>query len=136
MLNTQEVHRPDAHRAKENNRNQSKNKPLKNHFSSRDEWVVGYGASFGGGVSREYIVHTRFPRFIARIVLLSEGENGKPKDVELPVDTKLGSVYKIDDNMLLCEVVWMESPDSLARKNVSPKAVLAQAAEVVLSMDD
>jgi hypothetical protein len=61
--------------------------------ANHDEWILGEGS---GG--REYIIHAKSPKFIAR---LSENE----KDA----DTKTGTVYQIG-RLVLCEVNWIDAP--------------------------
>lgn len=71
----------------------------------RDEWIVGDGSSKDiDGARAEYIVHTRFPRFIARIV----DESGETPERE--ADTSRGPVYQIDPDTVLCEIVWIDRP--------------------------
>lgn len=70
----------------------------------RDEWIAGDG---GGrdldGARCEYIVHTRYPRFIARIV----DESG---DTPEPRHETGGVSYSIGADTLLCEFVWIDRP--------------------------
>lgn len=68
----------------------------------RDEWIVGDAVH---GRRREYIVHARAPRFIARVVACDE--RGLPLPEEEPADILSGVIYSTDD-MLLCEVVCID----------------------------
>ena len=81
----------------------------------RDEWIAQhYG--YDDGV-RTYVVHTRRPRFIARVVECTE--DGMPIPAHLPADVLTGVIYKIpnehddlldDGYAILCEIVWIDAP--------------------------
>lgn len=65
---------------------------------SHDEWIVGDGATNGG----EYIVHTRYPRFIARVASEDRGD---------VADTISGITYACaDGDATLCEFIWSDKP--------------------------
>ena len=75
----------------------------------RDEWIIGDGPEVKSNTRREYIIHTRPPRFIARIVamdILTE----EPEPDEEPADTLTGVVYRNGDETLLCEIQWIDRP--------------------------
>lgn len=75
----------------------------------RDEWIIGDGARKDlDGARAEYIIHTKFPRFIARIV----DESGDAP--EQAADTLTGVVYALDENTVLCEFVWHDRPPAPA----------------------
>lgn len=75
----------------------------------RDAWIIGDGAGKDlDGARAEYIVHTKFPRFIARIV----DESGEAPEQE--ADTLTGVVYALDENTVLCEFVWHDRPPAPA----------------------
>lgn len=76
----------------------------------RDEWIVGDSESDpdqADGMSREYIIHTRSPRFIARIV--ATVDEGHPIPSEEPADILSGVVYAADDGDLFCEIQWIDA---------------------------
>lgn len=62
----------------------------------RDEWIIGSDAEG----QREYIIHTRAPRFIARIASDDE-EIGT-------ADRITGITYACAGGETLCEVVWQD----------------------------
>jgi len=61
-----------------------------------DEWIVGTDAE---GL-REYIIHTRAPRFVARVAIDGDGS----------VDLISGVTYACRAGELICEVAWMDTP--------------------------
>lgn len=73
----------------------------------RDEWIVGDGVGEDGS-SREYVIHTARPRFVARVVALDEATE-EPEAGEHPCDTVSGTVRQSGD-YLLCEVEWIDDP--------------------------
>jgi hypothetical protein len=70
----------------------------------RDAWIVG-DAKDDLGARREYIMHARRPRFVARIVMVDD--EGRPEPGEEPADVLTGVVYASDD-FVLCEIVWID----------------------------
>ena len=73
----------------------------------RDEWICGDGASPDvDGARCEYLIHTRAPRFICRIV----DEGGDEPEQEY--DAISGLSYAQGDDFTLCEFVWLDTcPD-------------------------
>lgn len=69
-------------------------------LAKADEWINGEGAASGA----EYIVHTRWPRFVARVVVEDEGLPG-----DAGADTIGGLTYS-GEGGLLCEIVWHDPP--------------------------
>ncbi|MCY4589624.1 MAG: hypothetical protein OXE86_03460 [Alphaproteobacteria bacterium] len=74
----------------------------------RDEWITGEGQPGAGGNRREYIVHARSPRFIARAVQV-DAEAGVMVD-EAPADALFGLVFVASDDTHLCEIAWIDLP--------------------------
>lgn len=74
----------------------------------RDEWIVGDGAAAGEGFRREYVVHTRSPRFVARAVVTDP--DGRPDGDEEPADTVTGMTYQAREDLVLCEFKWLDYP--------------------------
>lgn len=74
----------------------------------RDEWILGDGAEHAPGERREYIVHARHPRFIARVVAIDELTES-PEPHEGAVDNLTGIVYAAGD-CEICEIVWIDPP--------------------------
>lgn len=72
----------------------------------RDVWIVGDAAD-EFGARREYIVHTKRPRFVARIVACTD--DGLPEPAEEPADILTGTVYASGD-YVVCEIVWHDAP--------------------------
>lgn len=71
--------------------------------ATRSPWLSGKDE-----VGREYVMHTHYPRFIARIVIV-DNDTGLPHDpADYPADTTTGVVHKVNDEnettKLLCEV--------------------------------
>ena len=77
----------------------------------RDEWICGEGAPNEGDFRREYIVHTKPPRFIARAVAVDE-DDGLPTLDEQPADSLRGLVFVASPDTHLCEIVWLDLPPS------------------------
>lgn len=71
----------------------------------RDEWIHG-DATGADGKRREYIYHTQPPRFLARIVELDA--DGVPLPKEEPADVLSGMVYGLAEDMVLCEIEWID----------------------------
>lgn len=76
----------------------------------RDAWIVGDGRDDLGNI-REYVVHARRPRFVARVVALDDTEQPTPS--EEPADITTGIVYTSGD-YVLAELVWLDPPPPLA----------------------
>jgi len=93
----------------------------------RDEWIIGDGLP-EHGVRREYVVHTKPPRFIARVVL--DDEDGLPMGEEGAADVLSGSTYDSGLGFVLCEVAWIDPPPSEDIRNwleAAAKAVVSSA---------
>jgi len=69
----------------------------------RDAWIVGDGAEQG----REYVVHVKRPRFVARAIAV--GDDGLPEPGEQPADILTGIVYS-GDGYMIAEIVWIDPP--------------------------
>jgi hypothetical protein len=65
-----------------------------------DDWILGDGAS-----DREYLIHTRRPRFIARIAA-DDMESDDAADRSSGVTFHGGG----DSGYTLCEIVWIDAP--------------------------
>ena len=70
-------------------------------IATNDEWIRGDGLDLTNEPSRAYLVHTRTPRFIARLI---EGE-------EAPA---VGRALRIDAASYLNDVAWLD-PEPAAR---------------------
>lgn len=88
----------------------------------RDEWILGDGATGPDGSRREYIVHTRAPRFIARIVY-----GAGPAPTEGGADTITGIVYE-SDGFALAQIVWIDPPPGPAELAALMDAALLASA--------
>ena len=75
----------------------------------RDEWIIGDGPRDETGARREYIIHARTPRFIARIVTM-DVLTDKPEPDEDPADILTGVIYRNGLETLLCEIQWIDRP--------------------------
>lgn len=64
----------------------------------RDEWIVGDGIPLPDGARREYVIHMRRPRFVARVA---------DYDADPDADRASGIVYGSADYSL-CEIVWID----------------------------
>lgn len=64
----------------------------------RDEWIIGDSPERPDGTRAEYIVHTRRPRFIARVAADDDD-----------ADRAAGVVYQ-GDGYVLCEIAWIDPP--------------------------
>lgn len=74
----------------------------------RDEWIVGDAPiEQGTGARREYIIHSKRPRFIARVVAVDD--DGLPEPGEEPADILTGIVYS-GAGYLISEIVWLDPP--------------------------
>jgi hypothetical protein len=90
----------------------------------RDEWIVGDGPPRGGGQRREYVVHARHPRFIARVVAIDD--DGLVADGEGEADVTRGVSYS-GDGYVLAEIVWIDPPPPAAEL----RALLEAACDAV-----
>ncbi|MDE1904999.1 MAG: hypothetical protein KGH75_00930 [Rhodospirillales bacterium] len=86
----------------------------------RDLYITGDCAATG----REYVIRTRAPRFIARVVAL--GFDGEPEPEEAPVDTLAGVTYAAG-GFLLAEISWIDAPPPEAELH----RLLAEAAAAI-----
>ena len=77
----------------------------------RDEWILGDGLPGPDGARREYLVHTRSPRFVARVIAV-DGD-GAPDPSEGEADTMTGVVYASQD-CVIAEIVWIDPPPAPA----------------------
>lgn len=68
----------------------------------RDEWIMGEGPP---PRRREYVIHTRRPRFIARVVAIDLLQD-VPEPNEEPVD--FGGVNYDAGDSRLCEIAWID----------------------------
>lgn len=73
----------------------------------RDEWMIGDGVTRDGR-RREYIVHLREPRFVARVVTVDD--DGDPAPEEEPADILTGITYQANEETILCEIEWFDQP--------------------------
>ncbi len=74
----------------------------------RDKWIIGDApAEADTKARREYLVHTRRPRFVARVVMVDD--DGEPE----PADVITGVVYASED-YVLSEIVWIDPPPPAA----------------------
>lgn len=95
---------------------------------SKEKWIIGVAAGVEDN-SRTYVIHTQFPRFIARLVAFTA--DGHYIDDEPPADLQSFPVCRVDDENILCEVTWLESIKVLTAANVRPESLLEKAAEAV-----
>ena len=87
-------------------------------LTSRDEWLIA-----DGGEEREYIIHTRAPRFCARVVDIDPLE-GTPLPDQGNADVISGITYEMGLDCVLCEIAWLDAPPGAA----SLKRLLSAAA--------
>lgn len=87
----------------------------------RDEWIVGEGSPPD---RREYVIHTRSPRFMARVVAI-DTISGHAEPDEDPADIIGGTVYDADESTI-CEVAWIDPAPS---DPVAMLALLERAAD-------
>lgn len=74
----------------------------------RDAWIVGDAPVEGDtGARREYVVHLKHPRFIARVVAVDD--DGLPERREQPADIVTGITYASGD-YVIAEIVWIDPP--------------------------
>lgn len=92
----------------------------------RDKWIIGDAPpEEDTQARREYIMHTKHPRFIARIVQVDD--EGRPEKSEEPTDILAGHRYASED-YVLCEIVWIDPPPS-------PEKLLALMEEACDAID-
>ncbi|MFQ5534774.1 MAG: hypothetical protein ACE5EM_08135 [Sphingomonadales bacterium] len=94
----------------------------------RDAWIVGDGPTRDGGKRREYIIHARHPRFIARVVEIDAMTDQAEPDEE-PVDIDAGVAYAASPESRLCEIVWIDRPPAGAKLHT----ILEAAADMLES---
>jgi hypothetical protein len=70
----------------------------------RDAWIVGHGCTDD---QRTYVIHTNYPRFIARVV---EIDQGQPEEFEGAADTFHGITF-LGDDICLCEMIFYDDYD-------------------------
>jgi len=90
-----------------------------------DAWVFGAGNATG----REYAVHLRRPRLVARLV-----DEADPDDAA-SADTLTGLVLALGDDTVLCEVRWIDPPPDNAGMQALIASCLA-ALERVAARDE
>ena len=100
------------------------------HSFTKEKWMIGIGTIDGADKknSRIYIIHTQFPRFIARAVLFTT--DGRYGPNEMPADCRSFPVCRIDDEIILCEVTLLENIKNTARNHVLLEEAMKEAAEV------
>jgi len=86
----------------------------------RDEWLIGTAFNVQEQ-AREYIVHLQYPRFVARIVAVSDGD--RPIDDEQLVNLQSGVVYGVNQETLLCEINFIDHLDTAAARQWLEAAV-------------
>ena len=91
-----------------------------------DEWVIGYAPQDDANIVREYILHIRAPRFIGRIVEVDV--DGAPVESEGEANILSGLTCEISDYFVLCEIRWMDLPNT-NQQNELVKAAATVAAE-------
>ncbi len=71
--------------------------------TTRGPWLSGKDEA-----GREYVIHTHYPRFIARVVIVDNKTGTLYAPADYPADTTTGVVYKANDDgettELLCEI--------------------------------
>lgn len=71
--------------------------------TTRSPWLSGKDHA-----DREYVIHTHYPRFIARVVIVNNGTQTIYDPADYPADTTTGVIYKAHDDggttELLCEI--------------------------------
>lgn len=67
-------------------------------LDAHDEWIAGDGAV----TMNEYLVHTKWPRFIARVVAEDD-----PHDAGAPLSPL---VLALDDVTTLRQIIWIDPP--------------------------
>ena len=102
------------------------NPTQESHDWPRDEWICGEGLPDAIGHRREYVVHTKPPRFIARAVQV-DSEIGIMPD-EAPADALSGLVFSANEDTDLCEIVWIDLPPT---DETELRALLSAAADAL-----
>ena len=77
-------------------------------LTPHDDWLIADGRN-----RREYIIHTRTPRFCARIVAVDPSE-GTPLPDQGQADVTTGVVYQLGLDCVLCEITWLDAPPGAA----------------------
>ena len=70
-------------------------------FRGHNEWILGLNVTR----TREFLIHTAYPRFVARLV---QCRDGIIREDEMPVRFLEGVSYTIDSRTMLCEVQWID----------------------------
>ena len=89
----------------------------------RDEWILALRSSEDG---RDYVIHTRAPRFVGRLVDV-DGD-GLPEPDELPADVTGGITMDVGEGIVLCEIAWGDPPPT----DADIVALLGQVRDVIL----
>lgn len=106
-------------------RSRSPSPPMSTRPWPRDEWIVQREMFY-----RAYVVHTRSPKFIARVV--EQSASGAPDPNEGPVDMLSGIVFDAE-HLTFCEIVWIDNPPGTDAETV---ALFLRATEVYDRPDD
>ena len=99
----------------------------------RDTWIIGAGTPDARGRRRQYIVHVRYPRFVARVVAVDD--EGQPSSAERTADLHTGVVYSdtlTRRGTLLCEIIWIDMPEA---DEASMHALLGAAVDVLAAAE-
>lgn len=71
--------------------------------TTRSPWLSGKDSS-----NREYVIHTHYPRFIARVIIIHNDTMTLYDPADYPADITTGVIYKANDDgettELLCEI--------------------------------
>jgi hypothetical protein len=90
-----------------------------------DEWIHGKGTKS----EREYLIHTRSPRFIARLIL-----DDRPDD-EADANTLIGVAYVSDHGDIICETHWIDAPPA-SEKALAELFNRAESVQEVVAADE
>lgn len=93
----------------------------------RDAWIIGEAPPEEDTEARRaYVVHTKRPRFTARVVLVDD--DGAPEQNEGPADTVTGITYTAN-GYVICEIAWIDPTPSAAEFH----RLLGEAADAIAS---